>query len=49
MRAGASTHTTVLGGLVAPYGIAIDDDTAYVSVRTLSMNGGGQVIAVLLG
>jgi sugar lactone lactonase YvrE len=49
VKAGASTHTTVLGGLVAPYGIAIDDDTAYVSVRTLSMNGGGQVIAVPLG
>jgi sugar lactone lactonase YvrE len=49
VRAGASSHPTVLGGLVAPYGIAIDDETAYVSVRTLSMNGGGQVIEVPLG
>jgi hypothetical protein len=44
---GASQHTTVAGGLFAPYGVALTDDAAYVSTCAVCV-GGGSVIRIPL-
>jgi hypothetical protein len=44
---GASQHTTVLGDLFAPYGVALTRDSAYVSTCGICA-GGGEVIKVSL-
>ena len=45
---GASQHTTVAGGLFAPYGVALTDDAAYVTTCTVCV-GSGEVIKIPLG
>ena len=45
INAGTSDHDTVLGGLVAPYGVAVRGDAAYVSTCAVCV-GGGQVLKV---
>jgi hypothetical protein len=45
---GGSQHETVIGGLFAPYGLAIGSGSAYVSTCTVCA-GGGQVIRIPLG
>lgn len=42
-----STHTTVAGGLTAPYGVAFMDGSAYVSTCSVC-TGGGEVLRVRL-
>ena len=42
---GGSTHTTVAGGLFAPYGVAFMDGSAYVSTSSVCA-GGGEVLRV---
>jgi hypothetical protein len=42
-----STHTTVAGGLFAPYGLAFMDGSAYVSTCSVC-TGGGEVLRVRL-
>jgi hypothetical protein len=44
---GASQHTTVAGGLFAPYGVALTDGVAYVSTCAICI-GGGEVIKIPL-
>jgi hypothetical protein len=44
---GATEHPVVLGGLFAPYGVAVHGKTAYVSVGSV-LPGGGEVHAVAL-
>lgn len=44
---GGSTHDTVVGGLFAPYGVALTDHAAYVSTCSVCM-GDGQVVRVPL-
>jgi hypothetical protein len=44
---GASQHTTVIGDLFAPYGVALAGNNAYVSTCTVCV-GGGEVIKVAL-
>ena len=44
---GASQHTTVAGGLFAPYGVALTDGAAYVSTCAVCA-GGGEVIKIPL-
>jgi hypothetical protein len=44
---GASQHTTVAGGLFAPYGVALTDGAAYVSTCAVCV-GGGEVIKIPL-
>jgi hypothetical protein len=44
---GGSQHETVLGGLFAPYGVALGDGVAYVSTCAVCV-GGGQVIKIPL-
>jgi sugar lactone lactonase YvrE len=44
---GASQHTTVAGGLFAPYGVALTRDSAYVTTCAVCV-GGGEVIKVPL-
>jgi hypothetical protein len=43
-----STHTTVAGGLFAPYGVAFMNGSAYVSTCTVCGEGGGEVLRVKL-
>jgi hypothetical protein len=45
---GGSQHETVIGGLFAPYGVAIGRGSAYVSTCAVCV-GGGEVIRVPLG
>jgi hypothetical protein len=45
---GASQHTTVAGGLFAPYGVALTDDAAYVTTCAVCV-GGGEVLKIPLG
>lgn len=45
---GGGQHETVLGGLVAPYGVAFGNGGAYVSTCAVCM-GAGQVIKIGLG
>jgi hypothetical protein len=45
---GSSQHETVIGGLFAPYGVAIGRGHAYVSTCTVCA-GGGEVIRIPLG
>ena len=45
---GASEHETIAGELFAPYGVALDDDVAYVSTCAVCV-GEGEVIKVPLG
>jgi hypothetical protein len=48
---GASQHTTVVGGLFAPYGVALTSSAAYVSTCAVCAAGGemsGQVIKITL-
>jgi hypothetical protein len=44
---GASEHETILGGLFAPYGVAVRKDVAYVSICAVCP-GGGEVIKIQL-
>jgi sugar lactone lactonase YvrE len=44
---GGDDHTTVVDGLFAPYGVALQGDTAYVTTGSV-LPGGGQVVAVPL-
>jgi hypothetical protein len=44
----AGDHTTIAGGLFAPYGIAVHEDAAYVSVCAVCPDRGA-VIRVPLG
>jgi hypothetical protein len=44
---GSSQHTTVAGGLFAPYGVALTRNSAYVSTCSVCV-GGGQVIKIPL-
>ena len=44
----SSSHQTIAGGLNAPYGVALDRHSAYVSTCA-SCAGGGQVIKIPLG
>jgi hypothetical protein len=44
---GASQHTTVAGGLSAPYGVALTDGAAYVTTCAVCA-GGGEVIKIPL-
>ena len=44
---GSSQHTTVVGDLFAPYGVALTGSTAYVSTCAVC-TGGGEVIKVSL-
>jgi sugar lactone lactonase YvrE len=44
---GGSQHTTVAGGLFAPYGVALTDGAAYVSTCAVCV-GGGEVIKIPL-
>jgi hypothetical protein len=44
---GASQHTTVVGGLFAPYGVALSGSNAYVSTCAVCA-GGGEVIKIPL-
>jgi hypothetical protein len=44
---GASQHTTVAGGLFAPYGVALTDSAAYVTTCAICA-GGGEVIKIPL-
>ena len=46
--AGSTSPTLVVGGLDAPYGLAISGHTAYVTTGSTSP-GGGQVVAVPIG
>jgi hypothetical protein len=48
VHAGSSNPDTVIGGLFAPYGVAIRNGAAYVSTGSVAI-GGGQVIRVPLG
>ena len=45
---GSGDHETIIGGLFAPYGVALTKNAAYVSTGTV-LTGGGQVIKVPLG
>lgn len=45
---GSEDHPAVLSGLFAPYGVAFDGKTAYVSVGSI-LPGGGEVQAITLG
>ena len=45
---GSSEHETIIGGLFAPYGVALTKNAAYVSTGAV-LTGGGQVIKVPLG
>ena len=45
---GSSQHVTVLGGLFAPYGVALTDEAAYVTTGAVLV-GGGEVIKIPLG
>lgn len=49
-RGGGSHHTVVASGLMAPYGIAIRGNTAYVTTGSIlpKSAGGGQVVAIRL-
>jgi hypothetical protein len=47
VKRGSSSHHTVVGGLNAPYGVAIDGDDAYVSTCSVCV-GKGQVVRVSL-
>jgi sugar lactone lactonase YvrE len=47
VKRGSSTHHTVVGGLFAPYGVAIDGDDAYVSTCSVCV-GKGEVLRVSL-
>jgi hypothetical protein len=47
VKRGSSTHQTVVGGLFAPYGVAIQGDDAYVSTCSVCA-GKGQVMRVSL-
>ncbi|SDS46971.1 hypothetical protein SAMN04488543_1791 [Friedmanniella luteola] len=47
VRPGHSTHTTILGGLIAPYGIALHDGAAYVTIHATEKNA-GQVLRIPL-
>ena len=45
---GGSQHQIVAGGLFAPYGVALTDEAAYVTIGSVLV-GGGEVIKVPLG
>jgi hypothetical protein len=45
---GSSQHETIIGGLFAPYGVALGRGSAYVSTCSVCV-GGGEVIKVPLG
>lgn len=45
---GSSQHETIAGDLFAPYGVALQGDSAYVSVCTVC-TGGGQVVKIEIG
>ena len=45
---GGSTHRTIVGGLPAPYGVAIVKNAAYVSTCTACPAGQGQVVKIPL-
>jgi hypothetical protein len=45
---GSSQHETIAGGLFAPYGVALQGDSAYVSTCTVC-TGGGQVVKIEIG
>ncbi len=49
-RGGGSHHSVVASGLMAPYGIAIRGNTAYVTTGSIlpKSAGGGQVVAIAL-
>ena len=47
VRPGPSNHTTVAGGLFAPYGIAISNGSAYVTTGAL-VKDAGQVLRIRL-
>lgn len=47
VKRGSSSHHTVVGGLTAPYGVAIDGDDAYVTTCSVCV-GKGQVVRVSL-
>ena len=44
---GSSDHETIIGGLFAPYGVALKKSSAYVSTCSVCV-GGGQVIRIPL-
>jgi len=49
-RGGGSSHSVVAAGLMAPYGIALRGNTAYVTTGSIlpKSAGGGQVVAIRL-
>jgi len=44
---GSSQHETIVGGLFAPYGVALRDGSAYVSTCTVC-TGGGEVVKIAI-